>query len=129
IGQDATECSTGCAERGTGQWHQEDHTNQRAPQRAVGATARRWMEQLIELDVTVWLLHRDDGIAQLDKVLLLHVQQLLTHFFSFFFGRKCDNHEIAHIPVPFAVASLKAVIPSSAAARVSITSLNRHSPD
>jgi hypothetical protein len=65
------------------------------------------MEQLIEFDATVGLLHRDHGVAQLDQILPLHVQQLLTDLLGLFFSRKCHNDEITHVFTPFIGSSPK----------------------
>ncbi len=43
------------------------------------------------------LPHRDNRIAQLDQLLLLHVKELLADLFRFFFGRKRNFDEIGHL--------------------------------
>jgi hypothetical protein len=51
---------------------------------------------LIEFDTAIGLLHRDHRITQLDQILVLHTEQLLANLLGFFFGRKCDFHEVCH---------------------------------
>ena len=41
-------------------------------------------------------LHCDDSIGQLDQVLLLHIEQLLTNLLGLFFRCKGDFYEISH---------------------------------
>src|SRR5262249_24939133 len=51
---------------------------------------------LIEFDSAVGLFRRNDGIAQLNQILPLHIDQLLTNLIGLFFGRKRDIHKISH---------------------------------
>jgi hypothetical protein len=73
----------------------------RNPEGSGSCSGRSGIEELIELDMATLLLHRDNRIAQLDQVLLLHVDQLLTHLLGFLFRRKRDFHEIGHLRLGF----------------------------
>jgi hypothetical protein len=55
------------------------------------------VEQLVEFDMAIGLLDSNHRITQLDQVFLLHIEQLLAKPFGFFFGRKCNFHEISHL--------------------------------
>ena len=69
----------------------------RAPEGSGGGAGRGRVEQLIEFDMAIGLLDRDNRVAQLDQVLLLHIEQLLANLLGLFFGRKGDFHEIGHL--------------------------------
>ena len=45
------------------------------------------MEQLIEFDVTVRPLYRNDWVSELNEIPLLYVEQPLADFFGVFLGR------------------------------------------
>src|SRR6516165_10917223 len=47
--------------------------------------------------MAIRLLDRDNRVAQLDQVLLLHVEQLLANLLGFLLGRKRDFYEIGHL--------------------------------
>jgi hypothetical protein len=75
-----------------------------APHIVPGSSGRGRIEKLVELDMAIGLLYRDDRVAQLDQVLLLHIEQLLTNFLGLLFRRKCDFYKIGHFSLPHAVA-------------------------
>src|ERR1700731_366248 len=103
IGKRAAERPRRRSDRGASQRHQEDHTDQSAPECPRNGAGCSWVEELIEFDMAIGLLPRDHRITQLDQVLLLHIEQLLANLLVFFFGRKCDFHEIGHLCLLHAV--------------------------
>ena len=59
----------------------------RLPQCAGCRSARPGVEQLIEFDVTVRPLYRNDWVSELNEIPLLYVEQPLADFFGVFLGR------------------------------------------
>src|SRR5262249_42373275 len=51
---------------------------------------------LVELNSSIRLLGCDDGIAKVDEIFLLHVEQFLPNFLRLGLGWEFDNDEIAH---------------------------------
>src|ERR1700720_2136592 len=56
--------------------------------------------------MAIGLLYSDDRVAQLDQVLLLHIEQLLTNFLGLLFRRKCDFYKIGHFSLPMLLRNL-----------------------
>ena len=54
------------------------------------------MDELIELDPALLVLGRDDRIADLDQIILLHVEDFLANLLGFALTREGDEHEISH---------------------------------
>jgi hypothetical protein len=65
--------------------------------RSLHRAGRRGVEELVELDLAVGLFHGDDGISQLDQVILLHVEQFLTDLFRLCFGRERNDDQVGHV--------------------------------
>jgi hypothetical protein len=80
----------------THEGHQEQDPDQRTPERTANRSGCCRVEQLIELNMPVWLLHRDYGVAQLDQIFLLYVEELLADFFGLRFGGERNSDQIGH---------------------------------
>src|SRR5580704_4185651 len=96
IGERAAKSAGRGSDRRSEKWHQEDEANERTPEGAAGSTCCRRMKQLVQFDPTVRLLYRDNGIAELDKIVLLHVEQFLPNFLRLLLRRKLDDDEVTH---------------------------------
>jgi hypothetical protein len=58
------------------------------------------VDELVELDPALFVLHRNDRIADLDQIILLHVEDFLANLLGFGFTREGDEHEISHGEIP-----------------------------
>jgi hypothetical protein len=101
IAEGAAESARGRADCRAGQGHQEDHADQCAPERPGQCAGRSRIEKLIEFDMAIGLLDRNDCVAQFDQVLLLHVEQLLANLLGLFLGWKGDFYKISHMFTPW----------------------------
>src|ERR1700733_551284 len=74
VRQRPAECSGCCAQRDANDGIQEEDTYQQSPKAAGGRAYGRCVDQLIQLYRAGFCFYGDHGIAELDQVLLLHIQ-------------------------------------------------------
>jgi branched-chain amino acid transport system substrate-binding protein len=92
---------------------------------AAGRAGERRAEELVELHLAIRLLHRDDGVAELDEVFALHAQQLRAQILRRLLAGKADDHQICHVVSPH--AANRAVGPIKA--RIGLPADGRRAPN
>src|SRR3954463_8353570 len=68
------------------------------PHRGAGQSASGCrIHQLIELDLSIRRLDDDNGVLELDEILLLQVKDLLAHLLGFLFSGEGNENQVAHL--------------------------------
>src|SRR5262249_32705510 len=78
------------------QRREEYQADQSSPEGTRKSSRSGRIYHLIQLDLTVGRLDRNNGVAELDQVLPLHCQQSLANLLGLLFRRERDENEIAH---------------------------------
>src|SRR4051794_13778491 len=83
VGQRSAECTGRRAQGNTDNWIEKDETYKEAPEAAGGGTYRCRVDQLIKFDRSGLRLDRYDGVADLDQILFLQLNELLPYLLCF----------------------------------------------
>ena len=92
IGQRAGNGPRSRSDRGAEQRVKEDKTDQRPPEPAADGASCGKVNQLVQLDLPVFLLDRNGGVFQLQQVFLLQLEQMQTYFLRFIQRGIRDNN-------------------------------------
>ncbi len=96
IRQSAADRARRGTDRGAGQRHHEQKTDQRAPEHAGHGTCLDRMKQLVQPDMPFGAFRDHHGVAELDEIFALHRQQLLANLVGLCFRREFDDKQIGH---------------------------------
>src|SRR3954465_15758283 len=66
------------------------------PQSARQGAGSRRVHQLVELDLAVWRLNDNNGVLELDEILLLQLEDLLAHLLGLLLRREGNENQVAH---------------------------------
>ena len=100
VAQGAGHRARGCAGGETEQWVQEDQTDQRSPESAAHRPHRREIDCLVQFDLALRVLDRNNGIVEVDQIILLQLAQEQARLLSLVHIVVLDNDQCAHDP-PF----------------------------